>query len=299
MICSKCRRKAVIYQRYSGLSLCRTHFETDFEVKAKRAIRVHQWLSSGDRIGVVVDGGKHSGALLSFLQRLVGRRRDVKLLAVTIDVGVLGYSDTLAARSMAQELGVRHVSSSFREVFGMTFDEMVSGRDSRASCSCCCVLQSLCLERLARDHGLTRLALGLTLNDEAQSVFSHFITGAAERLVYPQESVGSRMGCIKPFMYIPEREVDLYASYHVETWNSRTCPYASDIFGADIRSLLETYNQNHPAANYALVNLGGRLRDVAGTESPYGRGPGACTGWSALVKGSCRSCRTSDEVGDA
>ena len=39
MKCSKCRREAIIYQRYSGLHLCEQHFNRDFEAKAKRAIR--------------------------------------------------------------------------------------------------------------------------------------------------------------------------------------------------------------------------------------------------------------------
>jgi tRNA(Ile)-lysidine synthase TilS/MesJ len=299
MLCSKCRRQAVIYQRYSGLSLCRTHFEADFEAKAKRAIRVHRWLSSGDRIGVVMNGGKNSGALLYFLKRLVGRRRDVELLAVTIDEGIQGYSDTVVAQSMAQEMGVRLVSTSFREVFGMTFDEIASRRGFRPSCPSCCMLRSLCLERTALDHGLTRFALGMTLDDEALGVFSSVITGEAERIVRLQESIGDRAECIRPFMYIPEGEVELYASCHVETWISGTCPYASDDLCADIRSLLYTYTTNHPAAHYALVNLGDRLRELAGTGKPHDRDPGVCAGWSALVKGSCRSCRIPDEVGDA
>lgn len=299
MLCSKCRRQAVIYQRYSGLSLCRAHFEADFEAKAKRAIRVHRWLSSGDRIGVVVDGGKNSGALLYFLKRLVGKRRDVDLMAVTIDEGIRGYCDTAVAQSMAQEMGVRLVSTSFREMFGMPFDEIASGGGFRPSCSSCRMLRRLCLERIALDHGLTRLALGLTLDDEALGVFSSVITGEAERIIRPQECTADRVECIKPFMYIQGGEVDLYASYHVETWISRTCPCASDDLCADIRSLLSTYNENHPSAHYSLVNLGDHLRKVAWTGSPHDRDPGACTGWDDLVTCSCRSCRVPDEVGDA
>jgi tRNA(Ile)-lysidine synthase TilS/MesJ len=299
MFCSKCRRQAVIYQRYSGLHLCRTHFEADFEAKAKRAIRVHHWLSSGDRIGVVLSGVKESGALLYFLQRLVGRRHDVELLAVTIDEGIRDDNDTADARIIAGEMGVRHVTASFREVFGMTFDEIALGRCSRPSCSSCRILRTLCLERTARDHGITRLALGLNLDDEAESVFFSVITGAADRLIRPQDPTGDRVEYIKPFMYIPGREVDLYASFHGEAGKSGTCPYAQSGLQADIQVLLDTYDRNHPSARYALVNLGDRLRELGGTGKSHDRDDGLCPGRGDLVMDSCRSCRMPDEVGDA
>ena len=77
MQCSKCRRDAVIFQRYSGLHLCEQHFNCDFEAKAKRAIgstadRVRRWVA-------VRSGGKDSSAVLFFLHRLLhnaGRQAD-------------------------------------------------------------------------------------------------------------------------------------------------------------------------------------------------------------------------------
>ena len=71
MLCSKCRRRAIIYQRYSGLHLCKAHFIADFEAKAKRAIRTHHWIIPDDRIAVALSGGKDSSALLFFLKKLI------------------------------------------------------------------------------------------------------------------------------------------------------------------------------------------------------------------------------------
>ncbi|HPX73972.1 MAG TPA: tRNA(Ile)-lysidine synthase, partial [Methanoregulaceae archaeon] len=79
MLCSKCRHPAIIYQRYSGLHLCKAHFIADFESKAKRAIRNHRWIKPKDRIAVALSGGKNSSALLYFLKKILGTRRDVRL----------------------------------------------------------------------------------------------------------------------------------------------------------------------------------------------------------------------------
>ncbi|HQD25394.1 MAG TPA: tRNA(Ile)-lysidine synthase, partial [Methanoculleus thermophilus] len=75
MKCSKCRREAIIYQRYSGLHLCEQHFNRDFEAKAKRAIREHRWIQSGDTVAVALSGDGDSSALLYFLSRLLRERR--------------------------------------------------------------------------------------------------------------------------------------------------------------------------------------------------------------------------------
>jgi len=298
MLCSKCRRPAVIYQRYSGLHLCRTHFEADFDAKAKRAIRVHRWLSSGDRIGVVHRGERDSSALLYFLQKVMGRRRDVELLSISIDEGIRSYSDTSLARSFAEKMGVRHVASSFRGMFGLTFDDMASHGDSRQACSSCSTLRALCIERTARDEGVTRLAIGSNLDEEARSLFLTFLTGKAERIIHPPEHRGGPATWIKPFIYIPEREVALYASYHAEGGRCRRCPHASGGLSADIRSILGMYDRNHPSTPYALVNLGDRLSGLGEAGLTHDRDSRQCTGWDEPVICSCRSCRMHDEVAD-
>jgi hypothetical protein len=99
-------------------------------------------------------------------------------------------------------------------------------------------------------------------------------------------------------MYIPEREVALYASYYAKEGGSRRCPHASGGLTADLRSILETYDRNHPSTPYALVNIGDRLRGLSEAERPHDRDSRRCTGWDEPVICSCGSCRIPDEVAD-
>ena len=39
MKCSKCGRDAILFQNYSGMHLCKTHFIADFEARAKKSNR--------------------------------------------------------------------------------------------------------------------------------------------------------------------------------------------------------------------------------------------------------------------
>jgi uncharacterized protein (TIGR00269 family) len=292
MLCSKCRRPAVIYQRYSGLHLCRTHFSADFEAKAKRAIRVHRWIAPHDRIAVAMSGGKDSSALLFFLHRLVGKRKDVELVAITVDEGIENYRDPSIARRIAEGVGVPHFTVSFRDVFGITVDEIVQRKGDRLSCSYCGVLRRQCLNRAAKEHGITRLALGFNLDDEAQTVLMNVLRGDADRLLRPVEPAEGMVQRIRPFTYIPEREVALYAFYHVEGFELGRCPYAHNALRNDIRRLLNEYAWRHPSARYSLVGLGEHLARMGSGQ----HAAGVCATCGEPALGPCRACRILEEM---
>jgi uncharacterized protein (TIGR00269 family) len=264
MQCSKCRRDAVIYQRYSGLHLCEQHFNRDFEAKAKRAIRDHRWIVSGDTVAVALSGGRGSSAVLYFLHRLLHERRDVRLMAITVDEGIAGYRGPAQARSIAESIGVPRVTASFREEYGITFDEMRSRKGTNLSCSCRGVLRRALLDRLACENGVTKFACGSSLDDGARSVLECVLRGDADRLIRPEQEAVPR---IRPFMYIPEPEVTLYASLHVEGFGLADCPCVEDPLREDVRRILDDYTSRHPATKYSLVNLGEALREPAAEES--------------------------------
>lgn len=79
--CSRCRREAVARQPYSGRALCADHLVRDVESRAKRTLRQQAGIRTRDRIGVRV-GGLYGAALLAFVARQFGPRRDVTLLAL-------------------------------------------------------------------------------------------------------------------------------------------------------------------------------------------------------------------------
>ena len=293
MQCSKCRRPAIIYQRYSGLHLCRNHFMADFEAKAKRAIRTHRWLDSGDSIAVALSGGKDSAALLYFLHKLVSGRRDLRFFAITIDEGIREYRDPAVAREIAEKMGVEHHTFSFREEFGITMDEIVRLKGDLLSCSYCGVLRRRLLNRAARNLGANRLALGLNLDDEAQSVLMNTLRGDTERLMRGDIYREGLVQRIKPFLYIPEREVALYAHLHIEGFVTTGCPYAHNAFRADVRNLLNDFSWRHPSTRHSLVRLGEELASL-GIER--GSEPRVCPECEELCGEICRSCQMLSEV---
>ncbi|NLA37998.1 MAG: TIGR00269 family protein [Methanomicrobiales archaeon] len=293
MQCSKCRRDAIIYQRYSGLHLCEQHFIRDFEAKAKRAIREHRWIESGDRVAVALSGGKDSSALLFFLHRLLSKRRDVRLMAITVDEGIGGYRDPARAQAIADHLDVPWVTASFQEEYGVTLDEIVGRKGAGLSCSYCGVLRRALMNRVARDEGVTKFAYGFNLDDEAQSVLMNVFRGDAYRLTRPSREGEGLVPRIKPFMYIPEREVALYAFLHVEGFDLSGCPYAAGALRGDVREILDDYTYRHPATKYSLVNLGETLKNP---EKPQEEGLRVCERCEEPCGRICRTCQILDEI---
>ncbi|HDR72294.1 MAG TPA: TIGR00269 family protein [Methanoculleus sp.] len=265
MKCRKCSREAVIFQQYSGLHLCERHFTINFEARAKRAIRKHQWIQPGDRIAVAMSGGKDSSALLYFLTSQFGARRDVEFFAICIDEGIAGYRDPAVAERIAASRGVPFYTVSFADAYGLTVDEIVERRGDAVSCSYCGVLRRHLLNRIARELGATKIALGFNLDDDAQSVLMNVLRGDLDRLVRPTAPVEGLVPRIRPFRVLPEREVALYAHLHLSGFEEEGCPYSHNALRADVRTMLNDYNYRHPATKFALVRLGEELANLGGS----------------------------------
>jgi uncharacterized protein (TIGR00269 family) len=269
------------------MHLCEEHFTIDLEARVKKTIRKEGWIKSKDKIAVALSGGKDSTALLYFLKKIFGIRRDLEIFAVTIDEGISGYRDTKICENIAESKGVKFHTASFKEHFGITLDEIVQKKGDINSCSYCGVLRRQVLNKTARDAGATKIAYGFNLDDEAQSVMMNVLRGDAVTLLRKEKPVLGMLPRIKPFKTIPEREIALYALLHTEGYEERGCPYSHNALRADVRGILNQYNYAHPATKYALLNLGEKLKSGIPADNTGAENCAAC---GEPVFGTCRVC---------
>ena len=217
------------------------------------------------------------------------------LAAVTVDEGIASCRGPGIARGIARDLGVPCLTVSFNEHFGTTLDEIVRAKGETLACSYCGVLRRHLLDAATKELGATRLALGSSADDGAQSVLVGVMRGDCAGLLRGARPAGL-VPRITPFMHIPEREVALYAFLRVRGFSLDRCPYSRNSLREDVRRLLSGYAWRHPNAPFALVNLGDSL---SGPGNNYGEET-ACCRWCGEPGGAiCRSCRILAEVGHA
>lgn len=263
------------------------HFIADFEAKVKKTIRQHHFIHPGDRIGVAMSGGKDSSAILAFLHRTFGERPDLSLIALTVDEGIGPGRNVPQIAQIAAEFGVSHAFTSFRAEFGFTLDQVVARKGEERSCTWCGILRRRALNRLALANGVTRLAMGFNLDDEAQSVLLNVLRGDAARLMRSGRPVEQLVPRIKPFRTVPEREVALYAQVFVPSYDRTGCPYAHNALRGEVRGLLNSYERQHPGTKYALVNLGEKIARQGTIEE---KEVSLCPDCGEPCAGACRAC---------
>jgi uncharacterized protein (TIGR00269 family) len=292
MQCDRCGQEAVLFQEYSGLHLCKQHFEADFERKAKHEIRSHRWLVPGDHIAVAFSGDANSSALLFFLKKLTSSRRDIRISAISIDEGVTGYRDPGIVNGITRSSGTECIRVSFPERVGITVDTIAHQKGIAPACTYCRVIRNYLLNKTAIEHGISKLASGDDLDDVAASVMKNILQGNSEILIHADRTSTSKIPIIRPFITIPKKEMALYATLHVMGYNKSRCPYKNKSFDKDIREMLDEFTTRHPATKYALMNLKKNLTSACTGAD----GVPSCQQCGELSNGICMSCRIIDEV---
>lgn len=255
MICSKCSERAIVSLRYFGLHLCQSHFIQDFERRVAETVQRNEMVKDGERVAVAVSGGKDSTALLFCLNRILAKR-DVELLAVTVDEGISGYRDDTikAARDIAEQLGIVQHIVSFREEYGYELDEMVLGKKV-APCTYCGVFRKNALNRAAKRLGADKVATGHNLDDEAQTIMMNYLKGDFERLMRlrPRRAQAGLVPRIKPLREVPEKEIALYCMVNGVFTEARECPYANLSLRADVRDMMNCLESQFPGTKQSTV----------------------------------------------
>jgi uncharacterized protein (TIGR00269 family) len=254
--CDLCGEDAVFLDRVRGCHLCAEHFTRDVEGRVRSTIWNYHLIRPGERIAVALSGGKDSTVLLNLLGKIIPRGGNITLAAITVDEGIAGYRDATmeVARLMAGRLGVEHRIVSFGEIAGATLDALV-GAGGDHPCSICGVHRRKALQVAAEGLGVTAVATGHNLNDEAQTVVMNCLRGdfpGFTRSPVMDPSVGG-IRRIKPLFRIPEKEVALYAILTGLFRELPECPYAGTAIRSEVRRLVDRLEYLSPGTLGKIV----------------------------------------------
>ncbi len=258
MGCSKCGRPSIIFQDYSGLDLCEQHFKEDILHKAKRTVRQNHWLVPGRRYAVALSGGLSSYALLDFMHNLVGGRKDIGLVAITIkknyDPGAL---------ENAKEITEAYDIPWFSILEDPSDTKMEEGCKSSATNQSPFFrhrsIENM-LATVAEQLEIDALALGYTLEDHAEWVLWNAISGTV--IQKSGNSKGSRKSVriIRPFMHIPRQELNLFTRLFLDRFDEGGPVAGNDPGWDQVSQAVVRFCSRHPGATYALVNIGEQIK---------------------------------------
>lgn len=270
--CKKCNHYAIIFQKYSGMHLCKKHFVEDVERKIKLTIRQEYSIRKNDVLAVALSGGKDSSVVLYVMHKILGNRPDIEIVAISVDEGIEGYrSNSLeAAKNLTGMLGVRHIIRSFMETHRVTMDELAASDREKGTCSYCGVLRNNILNRAALDIGATKLVTGHNLDDEAQTILLNHLRGDVDRMVRFSQpaAVEGLVLRAKPLRNIPEKEVALYALVNSLPVDFSECPYAGEALRGEVREMLNNFEIKHPGTKYSLLRGLDKLAGALAKELP-------------------------------
>ncbi|WP_337861000.1 TIGR00269 family protein [Ferroplasma sp.] len=261
MECSICGASAVYEVKYNGSALCKKHFLEYVEKRVKREIRNQvDFNKKNMKISVAISGGKDSSATLFLLHKILSERRNLELTAFTVDEGIEGYRSTglEKAKKLCKNLGIPHGVISYKENFGYTLDEIMKIDKKTISCSHCGPMRRQLMNKISEYTGSDYVALGINLDDYAQSILMNVAKGDVARYARMAPHTYTREGLVPrilPLRKIPEKEVVLYAILSGIDFDSSWCPYYSMAQRNSFREIVEKLEKETPGTKFAIVKF--------------------------------------------
>ncbi len=301
--CSFCGRRAVYYEKTSGVYRCDRCFEERVEKKFRQTISKEDLVSNGDKVVAAVSGGPDSVTNLHLLNDY-SNHRDIELVSLTIDEGIEGYRDESEsiARQNAEELGVTHWTISFKEVFGKTLDELArisEERDGPNPCTLCGILRRSLLNQAARELEADKLAIAHNLDDEVQTIMLNYLRGDISRLYRLGAKSKGKEGFvprIKPLREISEKEAAIYGMLKDLDIHLGNCPYISGM-RSEVRTFLNEMEKNHPTTKFKVLRMFDKLKPhLPKSSEEFELGECEVCGEPA-TEDLCRSCELLEKLG--
>ena len=308
-VCTLCGRNNAVFGRsYSGENLCGRCFCRTVEDRVRKTISRYEMLGPKDRIMVAVSGGKDSVTLLHILAKIEKAFPDVVLCAGTVDEGIGEYRDEALriAEGNCRKLGVEHVVTSFKELFGYELDEIVElirgrGESGLTPCSYCGVLRRKALNILAREAGVDKLVIAHSLDDETQTMLLNVVHGDPMRIVRSKPVLDvvhpKFVQRVKPLCMVPEKEVVFYAYLKGIKFQSIPCPYAQTALRNDIRTMLNRMEHKHAGTLFTVFNSIEKIRPALEASAEEVKLQDCKLCGEPTVGDLCRACQMLQELG--
>ncbi|MEM4522610.1 MAG: TIGR00269 family protein [Nitrososphaeria archaeon] len=259
MQCSFCHETAIYYRAYSGKYFCIKCFKESIEEKVIKTISKYSMLNYGEKILLMVSGGKDSIAMLRILSKIT-KPHASEIVVATIDEGISEYrEDALEiVKNVCNELDIPHYIFKFKDLFGYTIDEISNLKRGISACSICGIFRRRAMDLIAQKLNIKIVATAHNLDDIIQTFLINLLNNDLKRLkwnlpVHYETSIFPQRR-IKPLSEIYEEELALYSFLNNERFQKMACPYMHEGIRSQIREILNKLEKEHPGIKYSLFH---------------------------------------------
>jgi uncharacterized protein (TIGR00269 family) len=294
--CRKCGGTAVLELRRHNAAFCTSDFLEFFRNQVREAIRKYRMFERDESVLVAVSGGKDSLALWDVLVE-----EGYRTTGLYLDLGIFDYSVQSRARceAFAAERNVPLLVRRVEDEVGAPVP-VIKAVTRRPPCSGCGLSKRYLMNRVALDEGLSVVATGHNLDDEAATLFGsvmHWQTDALPRQSPALPSTHPKLvRRVKPLYRLSERETAAYAFLRKIDYIVEECPFA---VGATSIAHKETLNRLEDASPGAKHNFLFGFLDKArpAFERVEAVTLNECTRCGQVTTGTlCAFCKLADQV---
>lgn len=174
-----------------------------------RAIADFNMIEAGDRVMVCMSGGKDSYTMLDILRSLqISAPVDFELIAVNLDQRQPGFPEHVLPKYLSEQDILFDI---IKEDTYTTVKRVIP--EGKTMCGLCSRLRRGILYRYAKEHGMTKIALGHHRDDIIETLFLNMFYGGKIKAMPPKlRSDDGQHIVIRPLAYCREKDIERYAS---------------------------------------------------------------------------------------
>ncbi|ADH60308.1 PP-loop domain protein [Thermoanaerobacter mathranii subsp. mathranii str. A3] len=254
MKCVRCKKKAVIVLRRHNAAFCADCFLHYYKNQVLKNIRKNRMFEKGEKVLVVVSGGKDSMALWDILVK-----EGYNVVAMYINLGIGEYSNRSqeVVEKFAKENNLPLIVKDIKKEFGLDIYKL-SKTLRRSPCSVCGSIKRYLFNKVAYDGGFSAVATGHNLDDEAATLFGNVLNWeegylARQGPVLPQTHP-KLIKKVKPLYTLTERENMYYVLLNKIEFLHEECPHSVGARSILYKEVLNKLEEESPGTKQRFLS---------------------------------------------